>query len=95
MAKRSAQREERARAAELLALAFHIDRKRFVGLSGGIELRQALQGGLSPEVYAVAQERGRTRDVGETLLELLVELGEEGDVPKTRQDERAGLGTSP
>jgi DNA-binding SARP family transcriptional activator/predicted ATPase len=80
LAKWSAQRGERARAAELLALAYHIVATHApwcwseVGLAGGRELEQALQEALSPEAYAAAQERGRARDMKETLRELLAEL---------------------
>jgi DNA-binding SARP family transcriptional activator/predicted ATPase len=79
-AKLSAQRGQRARAAELLALAYHIVAMyapyswEQVGLAGGRELEGVLQEALSPEVYAAAQERGRARDMKETLRELLAEL---------------------
>jgi hypothetical protein len=81
MAKLSVQRGEPARAAELLALAYHIVATYAtyswceVGLAGGRELECTLQEQLLPEVYAAAQERGRARDVGRTLHELLAELG--------------------
>jgi hypothetical protein len=84
MAKLSAQRGELARAAELLALAYHIVATYAayswsdVGLAGGRELERALQEQLSSEVYAAAQERGRARDVEGTLRELLAELEDEG-----------------
>ncbi|MFN2230272.1 MAG: hypothetical protein ACK2VA_10930, partial [Anaerolineae bacterium] len=81
MAKLSMQRGERARAAELLAFAYHIVALHApwdwaeVGFAGGMELERALQEDLSPEDYAAAQERGRARDMKETLHELLAELG--------------------
>jgi len=81
MAKLSAQRGERASAAELLAFAYHIVALHApwdwgeVGLAGGMELERALQEDLSPEDYAAAQERGRARDIEGTLHELLAELG--------------------
>jgi hypothetical protein len=87
MAKLSAQRGELARAAELLALAYHIVATYAayswsdVGLAGGRELERALQEQLSSEVYAAAQERGRARDVEGTLRELLAELEQEGLSP--------------
>ncbi|MFL7810886.1 MAG: tetratricopeptide repeat protein, partial [Anaerolineae bacterium] len=68
MAKLSMQRGERARAAELLAFAYHIVALHApwdwaeVGFAGGMELERALQEDLSPEDYAAAQERGRARD---------------------------------
>jgi hypothetical protein len=80
MAKHSARSGQPARAAELLALAYHIVATHApwcwneVGLAGGRELEQALQETLSPKAYAGAQERGRAREIKETLRELLVEL---------------------
>jgi tetratricopeptide (TPR) repeat protein len=99
VAKLSMDRGERARAAELLAFAYHIVAMHApwcwgeVGLAGGRELEQALQEALSPEVYAAAQERGRARDIKGTLRELLAEL--EADLPTETdepQDRETGLG---
>jgi predicted ATPase len=93
MAKRSAQGKEFARAAELLALAYHILATyapyhwETVGLAGGKELERELQAHLTPEVLAAAQERGRARDMGETLHELLAEL--EADL-SAEAEERSG-----
>jgi predicted ATPase len=77
MAKLAARRGERARAAELLALAYHIVAPyswERVGFAGGRELERALRGHLSPDAYAAAQERGQARNVSETLRELLAEV---------------------
>ncbi|HUT17866.1 MAG TPA: tetratricopeptide repeat protein, partial [Anaerolineae bacterium] len=93
MAKLSAQSGERARAAELLAFAYHIVARyaayswNEVGLAGGRELEQALQEHLPPGVYAAAQERGRARDVEETLRELLAEVEQEAALHGPEQDE--------
>jgi hypothetical protein len=92
IAKLSAQRGELARAAELLALAYHIVATyapyhwETVGLAGGRELEQALRADLTPEVYAAAQERGRARDMGETLRELLAQL--EADLSEEVEEPR-------
>jgi hypothetical protein len=67
----------RSRATELLALAYHIVAPyswERVGFAGGRELERALQEALPPDAYAAAQERGRARNVGETLSELLAEV---------------------
>jgi len=80
MAKLSAQKRELTRAAELLALAYHIVHTYAayswgeVGFAGGRELERVLQQTLSPEAHAAAQERGKARNMKETLRELLVEL---------------------
>jgi len=80
VAKLSAHSGEPVRAAELLALAYQIVATHApyhwetVGLAGGRELEQQLQSQLTPEVYAAAQQRGRARDMAETLHELLVGL---------------------
>jgi hypothetical protein len=47
---------------------------------GGGDLERALRSALPPEVYTAAQERGRARDVEETLRELLAELEQNGDL---------------
>jgi len=81
MAKLSAEKGDKARAAELIAFAYHIVALHApwdwgeVGLAGGMELERALQEDLSPQDYAAAQERGRARDIEGTLHELLAELG--------------------
>jgi predicted ATPase/DNA-binding SARP family transcriptional activator len=93
MAKRSAQSGERARAAELLAFAYHVVETYAiyswaeVGLAGGRELEQELQEALPPDAYAAAQERGWARDMEETLRELLAEMEEEVVRHGPEQDE--------
>jgi len=79
----SAQEGRHVRAAELLALVYAIvspSLRCTVMVCGGGDLERALRSALSPEVYAAAQERGRARDVEETLRELLAELEQNGDL---------------
>jgi tetratricopeptide (TPR) repeat protein len=78
MAKLSAKRGEQERAAELLAVAYHIvspNGWERVGPCGGREFELELRAHLSPDIYAAAQARGRARDVRETLAALLSDLG--------------------
>jgi tetratricopeptide (TPR) repeat protein len=80
MAKLSANVGERVRATEILACAYQnveLVNRPVLELLGGRALREELQRGLSPEVYAAAQERGRARDVEATLRQLLAELEED------------------
>jgi predicted ATPase len=86
MGKRLAQRADRARAAELLALALGTGWG-MVGLAGGRELEIELQERLPSEVYAEARERGQARDMEGTLRELLAELEKEGVLQGFWQDE--------
>jgi tetratricopeptide (TPR) repeat protein len=73
MAKLLAGKGARARAAELLAFALHAGW--VLGwLPGGAALEQRLRAHVPPDEYAAAQERGRARDMGQTLRELLEEL---------------------
>jgi predicted ATPase/DNA-binding SARP family transcriptional activator len=78
MARWSAQKGESTRAAELLTFAYQCaDHNSKGGLKlFGRDLERELQEALPPDVYAAAQERGRARDVEETLHELLAELEE-------------------
>jgi tetratricopeptide (TPR) repeat protein len=69
---------ERERAVELATLALCVRRGFWrETLLGTRALLEELRSGLSPEVYAAAQERGQACDLEATMLELLDKL--EGD----------------
>jgi tetratricopeptide (TPR) repeat protein len=78
LAKLYAYKGERELAVELVALVLNVCPDLWVDYS----LRETeaflseLRSGLSPDVHAAAQERGRARDLEATLKELLAELSE-------------------
>jgi tetratricopeptide (TPR) repeat protein len=78
VARLAVHRGERELAVELMSLAL-CERSSFPGeaLLGAEALLDELRSGLSPDVYAASQERGRARDLQETVEELLAELKSE------------------
>jgi tetratricopeptide (TPR) repeat protein len=89
MARWSVQRGDPARAVELLAFAYHCVEPTSEGELRlfGRDLEGKLQGALPPDVYAAAEERGKARDMEETLRELLAEVEEEVVRHGPEQDE--------